>query len=282
MATTNIVLNLEGLLENPVVSGDDKASLERLATLFRTLASSGTPYPDVTLRCTGSAVRSSGTVTFSGAASAADTVTINGTALTCAQKNATGTVTFSSLADADTVTIGGVVFTAKTSPTAGSRVEFALGASDTAAATNLTALVNAYVPLQPTLSATSSGAVVTFRAATGGTAGNAITLASSDNGRAAVSGATLANGAAAANNAWDKGNSAATAATALCDAINASSTAAVSGAVVASVSAGVVTLRARTAGVTGNVTLTKSGSNIAVSAATLTLGALGSTVTLSF
>jgi hypothetical protein len=46
----------------------------------------------------------------------------------------------------------------------------------------------------------------------------------------------------------------------------------------ATASAGIVTLRARSPGASGNVSLAKSGSAIAVSAATLTGGALGSTV----
>lgn len=286
MSTTNIVLSIEGLYGNPIVADDYHPSLQRLIDLLNKIKSgnlnaAATAGP-VTMKTSGSAVFATGTVTFSGAATAADTVTIAGTALTATKKNATGTVTAASGSNNDTVTIAGVVFTAKTTPTVGSLVQFALGANDTECATNLVAAVNAYPDASQTVTATNAAGVVTFRAVAGGTAGNSIALASSNNTRFAVSGAALTGGAAAGNNAWDPGNTATTAAVAFVTAVNASSTAAVSGNVVATNAAGVVTLTARVPGQGGNVTLTKSGSNIAVSGALLTGGALGSTVTYVF
>lgn len=54
---------------------------------------------------------------------------------------ASGTITFSSFADADTVTVNGVVLTGKTSPSGAS--QFAVGASDEACANNFCAKINA-------------------------------------------------------------------------------------------------------------------------------------------
>lgn len=286
MSTTNVAITISGLYGNPIVADDYHPSIQRLIDLLNKMKSgnlnAAATAGTVTMSTSGTAVFATGTVTFSGLATAADTVTIAGTALTATKKNATGTVTAASAQDADTVTIAGVTFTAKTSPTAGNLLQFALGVSDTACAANLVAAVNAYPDASQVVTATSALGVVTFRAVSGGTAGNSIALASSDNTRFAVSGAALTGGAAAANNAWDPGNTATTAAAAFVAAVNASSTQAVSGNVVAANVAGVVTLTARLPGPGGNVTLTKSGTNIAVSGATLTGGSLGTAVTYTF
>lgn len=385
MSTVNVNLSIEGLLATPVVAGDEKASLERLSKLFKKFASgesNSATAGTVTLKATTSSVFSTGTVTFSGAVSGADTVTINGTALTAGQKNATGTAAFSTIVAGNSVTLAGVTFTARASPSGvfefalgasdtaagaacaaavsayfagvtgignvsfstivadnsvtlggytftakaspdSSGLQFALGASDTTAAAALAAAVNAWAPLKATVKAASAAGVVTFtavngtlgsdvalsksgspitasgtalfnsvtasaatgtvtfRASVAGVTGNAITL-SRVGSPITVSGAVLANGAASANNAFDIGVTATQVAAAFVAAVNASSTAAVSGAVVATNVAGVVTLKARVPGVVGNVTLTKSGTNIAVSGATLTGGALGATITLTF
>ncbi len=225
--------------------------------------------------------RASATVTFADAVTAADTVTIAGTALTATQKNATGTATFSTIVADNTVTIAGITFTAKASAT--TALQFALGVSDTAAATNLAAKVNAYPLATQSVTATSSGAVVTFRAVLPGTAGNSITLTAVGSPITVTGSGFLTNGAAATNNAFDPGNTETTAAVAFAAAVNASTTAAISGNVIATQALGVVTLTAKVPGQGGNVTLTKSGSNIAVSGGgTLTGGTLGGTVTVSF
>lgn len=283
MATTNITISLQGILANPIVADDQQPSMQRLITLLSALNSGDANAPGnagaVTLSTSGSAVFATGTVTFSGAAAAADTVTIAGTALTATKKNATGTATFSTIVAGNTVTIAGITFTAAVSPA--NALEFALGADDTAAAAALAAAVNAYNYATQSVTATSAAAVVMFRAVLAGTAGNAITLAKVG-APISVSAATLTGGAAAGNNAFDPGNTATTAAVAFVTAVNASTTQAVSGNVVATNVAGVVTLKARVPGPGGNVTLAKSGSNIAVSGAALTGGSLGTAVSYTF
>ena len=105
---------------------------------------------------------------------------------------ATGTVTFASIADGDTITINGVVLTAKTSPSGAS--QFAIGASDTAAATNFAAKINAsaLAGLVAVVSATAVGPVTTVTAVQPGLAANAVTLAISAHG--SVSGARMTGG----------------------------------------------------------------------------------------
>lgn len=150
-------------------------------------------------------------VVTSAAPADAATITLNGTALTGHQHRASGTVTFSSANDGDTVTVNGVVFTAKTSPTG--NYQFARGVSDTADAAAFVAKVNvatnatndaAATGVQGLIEGTSAGAIATVYAVSEGAAGNAYTLASSNGGRLAVSGSTLANGAAAVNNEFDR------------------------------------------------------------------------------
>lgn len=139
------------------------------------------------------------------------TVTLNGQALTGSQYRASGTVTFASCANNDTITVNGVIFTAKTSP-AGA-YQFTRGVSDTADAAAFIAKLNAATLATNDAAATgvvgliegsSAVAVATVYAIAEGTAGNALTLASSSNTTLAVSGAVLANGAAAANNGFDR------------------------------------------------------------------------------
>lgn len=285
MASFNI--SVEGLLETPYKAGDQRASLHNVANVLKALQAGSVNSPangDVTVKLTNAPVYGTGTVVFAGAAAVNDTVTIAGTALTATKKNATATVQFQTAQDNDEVVIGGVTFVAKSASPSG-LFQFLIGANDTASATNLTAKVNAYNALAPTVlpvTATSATDTVTLRATASGTGGNSLTLTSTDGAREVLSGANFAGGAAAANNAWDPGNTAATAAASLAAAVNASSTAAVSGNVVASVSSATVTLTARAPGQGGNVTLTKSGTNISVSGATLTGGALGATATYEF
>lgn len=139
------------------------------------------------------------------------TVTLNGTAMTGHQHRASGTITCASVSDADTVTVGGVVLTAKTSPSG--NYQWARGVSDTADAAALAACINnltgltqdaASTGIQGLIESKSAAAIVTVYAVAEGTAGNAYTLVSSNGGRLAVSGATLANGAAATNNEFDR------------------------------------------------------------------------------
>lgn len=110
--------------------------------------------------------------------------------------SASGTVTFSSIADGDTVTVAGVVFTAKASGASGN-AQFNIGASDSTAATAFAAKVNAHPSLTNVASAAATNAVTTITAAVSGPIGNLVSLAISAHG--SVSGANLTSGAAAAN-----------------------------------------------------------------------------------
>lgn len=105
---------------------------------------------------------------------------------------ATGTVTFSSLAADDTVTINGVIFTAKVSPSGTN--QFALGADDTAAAANFAAKINAsaLAHIVSVVTATSALGVVTLTSVQPGLGGNNYTLAISAHG--SVSATRMASG----------------------------------------------------------------------------------------
>lgn len=202
-----------------------------------------------------------------------DTVTINGTALTAKRHYATGTVTIviANTDVDDTVTIQGVVFTAKNAEDTANR-QFNISGTATQAATSLVACITAAAGLSGVVTATSSSGVVTIRAATSGTAGNAITLASSDADGLAVSGATLANATAPGTDEFDYTGTDAQCCTSLAAAINACT--ALSGVVTAWASATVVTVRAVSAGTGGNsITLASSDAQLAVSGANLSGGA---------
>jgi hypothetical protein len=110
--------------------------------------------------------------------------------------NASGTITFSSLANNDTITVNGTVFTAKTSGASGA-VQFNLGANDTAAAANAVAALNANTAINSTLFGQSTGAVITLTCRVPGVIGNLCTIAISAHG--SVSGANLASGADGTN-----------------------------------------------------------------------------------
>jgi len=108
---------------------------------------------------------------------------------------ASGTVTFSAAATAnDTVTINGVVFTAKA--TATTDTEFAIGASATESAANLKVKVNA--KLAGIVTSDNAAGVLTITAADYGYQGNEIALAAS---AATVSGAYLSGGVSEEGNA---------------------------------------------------------------------------------
>lgn len=228
----------------------------------------------VTVRTWNDLVGATGTVTLA-AVQAGDTVTINGTALTATQARANGTATCASVSVADTVTVRGVVFTAAAAENLATGA-FNQSSTDTVCATSLAACINASTnaSLSGLVGAKSAAGVVTVYSIAAGTAGNAYTLASSNGGRLAVSGATLANGAAVANNQFDFAASDTVNAASLVTAIGASSTSLVSGHVTAANVAGVVTLTAKELGLAGNaITLASSnGGRLAVSGARLTGG----------
>jgi phage tail sheath gpL-like len=110
--------------------------------------------------------------------------------------SATGTITFSSMAAGATVTVGSQVFTCVSSGATGN--QFNVGLSDTQAAANAAAAINANTILQPIATATSTGAVITLTAASTGYTANMIDLAISAHG--SVSAAHMAGGVAATSN----------------------------------------------------------------------------------
>jgi hypothetical protein len=119
---------------------------------------------------------------------------------------ATGTIRLVGCKPGDFVTVNGEVFTAvgkSTNPTA---AQFKIGVdsgpdngSDHYGAKNLAAAINADAAINGVLQAFAdpNEAVVTIFAVADGAGGNALTLATSAAGRAVISGATLAGGAAA-------------------------------------------------------------------------------------
>jgi hypothetical protein len=174
------------------------------------------------------------------------TVTINGQALTAAEHRANCTVTIANVSADDTVTVNGVVFTAKASPSG--NYQFDSGGTDAQDALSLATKINAVfaatsdpasVGVRGLIKADRPAAngVVNIFAVDEGTAGNAFTIATSNGTRLAItndnSGA-FAGGAAADNNQFDHIGDNATIARAICNAANASTTAAVSSQVVAS------------------------------------------------
>ncbi len=201
--------------------------------------------------------RASASVTAA-AVQGADTVTLNGQALTATQHHSRGTVTVT-VANTDvddTVTLGlagsTVDFTAKNAEDTAAG-QFDISGTDAAAATSLAACINAAAAdvgsdLYGLVTAQAAAAVVTIRAATAGTGGDDVTLASSDADGLQVSGAALSGGAAVGNNEWDFGGTNAQTATAMAEAINNSTTNIVKEHVQASNRAGTITLSGVAAG----------------------------------
>lgn len=100
---------------------------------------------------------------------------------------ASGTITFSSLANNDTITVCGVVFTAKTSGASGV-AQFNLGADDTAAAVAAVVKINAHTTLTYMVTATSALGVITLTCVRKGRIGNFLTTAISAHGSVSGSG----------------------------------------------------------------------------------------------
>lgn len=107
---------------------------------------------------------------------------------------ATGTVTLASVQAADTVTINGVVFTAVSGAPAAN--QFDISGTDTTSAASLALAINstASALVNQNVTATSALGVVTISSQFYSTGGNINTLASSNGGRLAVSGARLTGG----------------------------------------------------------------------------------------
>lgn len=106
-------------------------------------------------------------------------------------KHATGTVTFSSAVASDNVTVGGTTFVGTAGAVTLGAATYSVDTGDSQAAASLAAQINAHAVAGKLVQATASSAVVTLRAISGGTGGNAIALATTSVPHAAVSGSTL-------------------------------------------------------------------------------------------
>jgi hypothetical protein len=272
-----IQLSLPAAAKSPVNTGDRRTTSINLAKQIRQgLVGGLDPYMSGAgsyLQVQTGVVAATGTITAATVVNA-NTASIAGTALTATRRRAFGTVTAATAIAGDTVTINGQIFTGTAGAVTPGDATFSIDTGNTETATSLAAQVNAYGGslVKGIVAAKSAAAVVTLYAVTQGTAGNAITLASSDGATLAVSGATFSGGAAITNNTFDFGGTNETTAAALAAAINASTTAAVQQ-VVATVSGAIVTVTAKVGGLAGNtIALASSGATLAVSAATLTGG----------
>lgn len=109
--------------------------------------------------------------------------------------SATGTVTIASVLAGDTVTVNGLVYTAVGGVKA-NNTEFSVDGDDTASAVDLADSItnDTRTGTIGDLLAANAAAVVTITSTLDGTAGDVVTLVSSDGGRLAVSGATLSGG----------------------------------------------------------------------------------------
>lgn len=233
------------------------------------------------------------TIAAAGAIAATGTITFS-SAVPAQAARATGTITVAvgNAANDDTVTVNGVEITFKTSGATGNQVNIGVDEDATAAALHAFLAASADASIDDaTYSVTDNVVTVTHK--TWGTAGNSFTLAKSGT-NLAVSGATLSGGAAGdsitVNGAAFQfipvsqtgavtdiavGASVNTTASLVAAALNASANTNVDDATYSATgSSGVVTVTHDTAGTAGNsFTLAKSGTNIAVSAGTLSGGA---------
>jgi hypothetical protein len=264
----DVQLKFSGGIPQPVVTGDRRLTLLNLAKLIWSL-NHGSAYKGGAgyLQVQTSVVAASATATCA-AVQANDTVTIAGTALTATQRRATGTITCSTALAGQTITVNGVEFTGTAGAVTLGEATFSIDTGNTETATSIAAQINGYASplISGIVAAKSSSAVVTLYAVTQGTAGNAITLASSDGGTLAVSGAVLANGAALTNNTFDFAATNALTGDALAAAINASTTAAVKQVTATSDGAGIVTVTSKVGGIAGNglTFVSSNGTRLAV------------------
>jgi hypothetical protein len=183
-------------------------------------------------------------------AQSGDTVTLNGVALTATQHHATGTVTCASVLDGDTVTVQGIVFTAEDG--VADVDSFDMSSTDTDTGDDLVRCINGHPSLAGIVTATAALGVVTVRAVSAGTGGNALTLASSNGTRLAVSGATLAGGVAVGANEFDFTGGDTVCAADLVRCITASASALISGHFTARSTGAAVTVVATNPGQLGN------------------------------
>ena len=264
-----VQLKFNSGVKSPITTGDRRLTMLNLVKLVWGLAH-GTIFKQgsSTLMVQDTLVQASATCTPA-TVTVGQTVTINGVVLTSAQRRASGTATAATVLENTTLTVNGVTFTAVNGAVVVGEATFDCSGSNTACATSIAAQVNGYADprISGVIAAKSASAVVTFYAVAQGTTGNGYTLASSDGTTLAVSGATLANGAAVANDTFDFAGSNVTTGQALAYAINNTTTADLKAVTAtASSSTGVVTIKAKVAGPAGNaITLTSSdGATLAV------------------
>lgn len=265
----DVQISIPSGVKTPLVTGDRRLTLANLSKLLRgfnggTLGDLSGASAYVQVQPT--LVAASATATCAAVVNA-DSVTIAGTAITATQRRATGTLTCASAIAGDTITINGVTFTGTAGAVVLGAATFSIDTGNTACATSIAAQVNAYAhpALSGVLAAKSAAAVVTIYAVSQGTTGNAITLATTG-GTITRSAATLANGAAIANNTFDFAATNALTGDALAAAINASTTAAVQQVTATSNGSGVVTVTSKVAGLAGNTLtfISNNGTRLAV------------------
>lgn len=222
MASTTVTIQHSEDLQR-IIAGNRSESMQALSNAFAAFASGMKRAASIDI-WTGTADMKSayGTVVAS-AVDAADTVSLNGKALTATQHHATGTVTCSSVDVSDAVTINGVTFTAAAAENIATGA-FNQSGTDTACATSLVACINGSTDplISGVVTASSALGVVTVRAVTAGTGGNSITLSTTDGTDLAVSDTTLANGAAVGAEEFDYVGTNTQTATAIALALNSS------------------------------------------------------------
>lgn len=263
MANSNYVFRVNVAGKNPIVSGDKRLTLRNVISFFMgILNGQRASVGNVTVRAEHTPVAATGTVTAA-AVQAADTVSINGQALTATTHTARGTVTCTAAnTDVDdTLVVGAVTLTAKNTENTASG-HFNISGTNAAMATSIAACIAANATLAALVKTVVASNVVHIKALATGAGGNSIVLTSSDADGIAVSGAgTLAGGAAVANNQFDfhaQFND--DTATALAAAVNATTTDAINDWATASAASAVVTVTASEAGSQGN-TITLASSN---------------------
>lgn len=159
-------------------------------------------------------VAASGTLTLTGAATAAGTIslylggqvcevavasgdsvtTIASAIATAVGKHATGTVTMASALAADNVVVGATTFVGTSGAVTLGAATYSIDTGNNAAAISLAAQINAHAVASTVVSAVANSAVVTLRALVSGVAGESIVLTSTNGTRLAVTGAgTLTN-----------------------------------------------------------------------------------------
>lgn len=281
-STIGIQINFEG--KSPIVTGDKKLTLMGLSQLLDAL-NHGSRYKQGQsyVQVRSAVVPATGTVTAA-LVQAADTVTVNGTVLTAAQRRARATVTFATAIAGNTITVNGAVFTAVNGAVTPGAATFDISGGNTTGAASFVTQLAAYSDprVSGVISSISAAAVVTLFAVAQGTTGNAYTLASSG-ATLTVSGATFSGGSAIAVNTFDMGGSNTTTAAALAAAIGATTTAALQQFTATSALA-VATITANMGGPGGNAsTLASSnGGRLAVSGATFTGGTSGNATRWTF